>query len=446
MSVAQTAAALVSRNIANAQTPGYAREVLPIATALGGLGVTSGPPTAMRAVLLEKALQAANGRVGYHEGQVPHLTLAEEAVNDLDGIGLGPSLEDFRTAIAALAANPSGETERRSLMTQARSLGAAFSSTRRQLDDAGDGVARDAVAVSNQVSNIATQIAMLDQRIRSARAGEEVNSYLSQRSALVSTLSGLVDVEVRTGPDGTLAVSTAGGRSLVEGGIANRMIVEISGPPARSLAIRFERSDGTKLEAIAGSEFGGKLGGLLAAHEATIMPALQDLDALAFDFMNTFNAAHAAGFDVTGAPGGDFFTAPTSVEGAASHFELASGLTPDGIAGALDPSLGPGDNSNLLLLADIAGDAGALSSGASVPATWRGISTSVSQALANATSGGEFELASKDQLENLLAAENGVSIDEEMFNLTQAQTALEASSKVIGAAQLMTDTVLSLVG
>ena len=81
-----------------------------------------------------------------------------------------------------------------------------------------------------------------------------------------------------------------------------------------------------------------------------------------------------------------------------------------------------------------------------MPATWRQISTSVSRALSSAKTSAAFETASKEQLENLLASETGVSIDEEMFNLTQAQAALEASSNVIAVAQQMTDTVLSLVG
>jgi hypothetical protein len=38
MMVSQAQAALVSRNIANAQTPGYVHEILPISAALGGLG------------------------------------------------------------------------------------------------------------------------------------------------------------------------------------------------------------------------------------------------------------------------------------------------------------------------------------------------------------------------------------------------------------------------
>lgn|GEM_PF-1754986 len=445
ITVAQTAASLVARNLANQQTPGYAREILPIAAALGGLGVSAGASVGMRATLLERALQTATGRTSFHESQVNHLTLAETAVNDLDGVGLGSDIEDFRTAIAALAANPSGTSEREQMLSTGRSLGASFASTRSQLDASASNVRSEAVSVAGQVSDLASQIARIDQRVRSARPGEERNTYVTQRAALVGTLSSLVDVDVRTNDDGTIRVSTAGGRTLVEGGSASRMVVESAGSPTQELTVSFER-DGVKLAAMAGSQVGGALGGLIAAHEDTLMPAVQQLDALAFDFVNTFNATHAAGFTATGAPGGAFFATPTSTAGAAASVALASLLKAGDIAGASDPSAGVGDNSNLLILADIAGQGGTLASGTSLPASWRGISTLVSRALVNAQDGAEFEASSRDQLQNLLASETGVSIDEEMFNLTLAQTALEASSKVIAAAQQMTDTVLSLVG
>lgn len=446
MSVSQTAAGLVSRNIANAQTPGYAREILPIAAALGGLAVTSGPPVAMRAALLERALQGANGRVGYHESQSRHLSIAEAALNDLDGTGLGARLDDFREALSSLSANPSGTAERSTLLSQANTLGASFASTRRQLDQAASGTRDEAVATTAKVNSLAAEIAQIDQRIKSARPGEEINTYLARRSALVGTLSGLVDVDVRQRTDGTLHVSTAGGRSLVEGGEASKMVVEIGQPPARALTVSFERPDGSRLAAISGSELGGELGGLVKAHDETLAPALEKLDKLAFDLMNAFNAQHANGFTPSGAQGGDFFTPPATADGAASRMTLVAGIQPGDVAASTNAASGAGDNTNVLALYGLLTETGALPDGSSVNDFWRGIGSDVSHAQADAKAGAAFETGSRDQIENLLASETGVSIDEEMFQLTQAQTALEASTRVISEAQKMTDTVLSLVG
>lgn len=436
MSIAQSAAALVSRNIANAQTPYYAREILPLSEALGGLAVMAGPPQALRATLLEHALQGATGRTAYFDAQLPHLSLAEAAVNDLDGVGLGKRLDDFRAALAALSANPSGQSERRALIATGEALGAAFASTRRQLDGVAVDIEHDARATAEEINTLTAQIAALDQRIRAARAGDEANTYRSQRAALLGTLAGLTDIDVRLNADGSTTVSTAGGRALVEGGQATRVVVEAMAPPARGIEIAFERPDGARLEAIAGAELGGKLGGLMHAHEHTVVAAVDALDQLAFDFVSTFNATHAGGFTADGTPAGAFFTAPTAVAGAAAAVALSAGLTADEIGAALDPALAPGDNGNLLRMIEVARDDGA----------WRSLSREVSQAVAGVEAAGDFERESRTQLENLFASATGVSIDEEMFALTQAQAALEASSRVIGEAQRMTDTVLGLVG
>lgn len=445
MGVAQSAAALISRNIANAQTPGYAREILPLSVGLGGLGVLAGPPEAMRSALLERAVQGALGRTGFYESQVSHLSIAEQAVNDLDGGGIGPSLEAFQSALSALSANPSSADQRQALMNAARDLGSAFSSTRSQLDLTARGVRDDALSTADKINSLTSQIAQIDQRMRGARPGEERNTYATQRAALVEQVASLIDVDVRSNNDGTISLTTAGGRALVNGGVANKVVVSQDAPPKSALAVSFEAPDGTKLPAVS-NDFGGRLGGLVSMHNDTVMPAVENLDRLAYDFTTSFNSIHQAGFRADGSAGGDFFDAPLSVEGAAARVGLATGFTANDIAAGLDPSMGAGDNGNLELLMQAAGESGQLAGGLSVPATWRQISTSVSRALSSAKTSAAFETASKEQLENLLASETGVSIDEEMFNLTQAQAALEASSNVIAVAQQMTDTVLSLVG
>ncbi len=442
MMVSQAQAALVSRNIANAQTPGYVHEILPISAALGGLGAWTGPATEMRDTLLERALATANGRVGYHESQVRHLTLMEEAVNDLDGVGLGVAIESFQRALAPLQANPSGDSERASLLSSARALGTAFDTTRGQIVDSGARMREEAKTLVGRVNSLAAEIAAIDTRIVAARAGEEANSLAARRSALVHDLSSLVSVDVIPRPDGTLRIAV-GGRGLVEGGKAAELILSIDGPPPRTINVDVKKADGSVVGTM--DAVGGELGGLVTGHNDKVTPALDDLDQLAFDFMNSFNAAHEAGFGLDQQNGRPFFAPPADVTGAASSVSLAPGLTASQIAAASDPTLVPGDNSNLALFADILGGGPTVPDENSVLRLWQTLSGDVSQSLAEARSSATLEGDSRDQLSNLLASKHGVSIEEEMLRMSQAQTALEASNTVIREAQKMTDTVLAMV-
>jgi len=68
--------------------------------------------------------------------------------------------------------------------------------------------------------------------------------------------------------------------------------------------------------------------------------------------------------------------------------------------------------------------------------------TSSSQAQALAAHDG----AMASNLQTLRDATSGVSIDEEMVNLTKAQKAYEAVAKVISTANQMLDTLMSIAG
>src|SRR6185312_3402808 len=55
---------------------------------------------------------------------------------------------------------------------------------------------------------------------------------------------------------------------------------------------------------------GSQLGGTLQVRDQVIPQVLSQLDTLASQFANSFNAKHQAGFDASGNPGGNFFTPP----------------------------------------------------------------------------------------------------------------------------------------
>lgn len=445
LTVSQAQAALVARNLANASTPGYAHEILPAYPQIGANGVTSGDPIAMRSFIVERSLAAATGRSNYYQSQLGHLAAAEAATSELDGVGLGKSFADFQSALSLASANPGGAIERQQVLAAAAALGDSFSVAHTQLDQAASGAKGQAEVVATHVNQLSSQIAGLNARIRAARPGEELNGLMTMRADLVHQLSAFVGVNVLQRPDGTIQLSTSGGRTIVEDAHAATLAVMAGGPPPR-LIVSFVKEDGTRLPAT--GSLGGQLGGIVDSYDSVLAPAKTRLDEMAFSFMSTFNDAHKAGFDLDGNAGGDFFELPADADGASAAVRLSANITghPERIAAAADASLVPGDNQNLTALIGLVGDAPVLADGSSLRAAWSAVGDNVSNSLVQARAGVDLEQGSLDQLTNLLASEEGVNADEEFAKLSQATTALEAATRVIQVVQTMNDTVIAMMG
>ena len=445
LNAGQTVVANASRNIANVNTPGYAHEIVPLSAQYGGLGVLAGTPVAIRSALLERSLATTQGRLGFHQSQLTHLSAAEQATNDLDGIGIGPSLRDFEQALSAASANPSSLNERTQVLQSANLLGSTFASTRTQLVEARDGAAATAQAVATSVNAITSEIAALNGRIRSARPGDESNSLISRRSDLISQLSGMVGIDVLSRGDGTVHISTTGGRPLVESTFPTAIQVVVAQPPQQQMSFSFVRSDGQVLEGK--TALGGELGGLMESYNESLAPAVKRLDEIAYHMMEAFNIQHQSGYNLNGGTGFSFFELPASVDGAAGLMNLSNDVAghPENVAGALDPTGVPGDNANFQLLTDLFAQSGVLPDGSSVNLAWEKLGSDVTTAYLRATSGATLEQSSVDQLQNLLASETGVSIDEELQRIAAANTAIDAASTVIQSVQEMTTTILNLV-
>ncbi|PKN54049.1 MAG: flagellar hook-associated protein FlgK [Deltaproteobacteria bacterium HGW-Deltaproteobacteria-14] len=442
----QTLVASASRNIANANTPGYARETVPLSAQLGGLGVVTGFPVASRNALLEQGVVATAARLGFYQSQSNQLQSLEIAFNDLDGTGLGISMRGFEAAMSAVAANPASMADRGQALQSALSLATTFASTRDTVSRTASDAHEQASAVAQEINSLAQQVAQLNGRIRSARPGEERNSLISQRAAVIDAMSGSIGVDTVARSDGTVSLVTASGRALVESTFPATIAVTLSAPPASTVAVSFAQADGSY--AASNAPLGGELGGLVEFHNEVAAPALERIDELAYSFMDAFNQAHRAGFNLNGGTGYDFFELPTTVTGAASGMALSRDVDghPENIGAAADASGVPGDNTNALVLKGILGQEGVLADGSSVIGAYETLGASVSNTLVRAQSGASLEQGSLDQLQNLLASESGVSIDEELIRVTQANAALSASNTILQQLQSMTDTILNMVG
>lgn len=169
---------------------------------------------------------------------------------------------------------------------------------------------------------------------------------------------------------------------------------------------------------------------------------------MASKLVTAVNTQHALGYGTDGTTGNNFF-APAGT--AAASIALSGTLTVAKVAAALPTATDPaptssGNNGNALKLADIQKTSLAFTTG---NATFSGYYSALvgkvgtdTQGAQNTASQGEAFLK---QLNNLRESNAGVSLDEELTNLTKYQQAFQGSAKVINVATEMLDTVLGLV-
>lgn len=312
-----------SNNIANVNTPGYARERVPLQT-----GVTAGKISGVRAMeavrVADRFLEATVYRRAGDWGQ------AEAVANSLDRLqamlgapgdssGLPARLDAIGAAAVAMTGAAGSEPTVRGFVG---SVGQALSALQ-TLD--GD-VASLRVDAEREVSYTVETINTLLKRIdslndtvaRQAAGGKASNGAIDQRMSAVEELSGLVRIEVREGKDGRLTIDTAGGATLLD-----RRLRLLDYPPSEgavqplypAVKLRFATADGSlgaeTGETLDSSAAGGRLGGLIDLRDRRLPAFADEIGSLFGGLAESLNAVSNAG---TAVP------APARLEGALTGF------------------------------------------------------------------------------------------------------------------------------
>jgi len=272
-------------------------------------------------------------------------------------------------------------------------------------------------------------VADVNQAIVDAGSMYTPNQLLDRRDLLLDSLASIVGASSVIADDGTVQVTLAG-TTLV-----NRTVVT---PVTLRPDLQLDVS-GTALPA--GGEIGGYQRFLIDD-----LPALRsNLDAFAQDLATTLNAQHAAGWVNPTTHGGALLT---YTAGDAARTLTSAVTDPSDLAVSSDP--GPpfpafnGANAqalaNLRTALSAAGgtdtldgraQALAIDLGAKVAAAGRRVDTA--NALASAAN------TARD-------AQHGVSLDEELMELTQAQHAYEAAARLISIVDEAMDTLINRTG
>jgi flagellar hook-associated protein 1 FlgK len=438
---------VVGQNIANVNTPGYARRVadlgaVPAVEPLSaGSGVEILGVRSLRDMLIARRLWAEVPREQREQASADALGVVEVALGT-PGSSIDQRLNDFFDAFAGLADAPTSATARQEVILQAGALASSFRDLTARLDASvrdTDNRVRDGV---RQVNELTSRIASLNAAFATVPPNSsEALNLRDQMTQALEQLSGLVAANAAQRSDGGYDVELAGGGTLVVGteayalGVSNR---------ADSGLAELTLGDAV----VTGTVTSGQIGGLLYVRDQALPAYQARLDGLAHSVAERVNATHRQGYDANGAPGEEVFVLPAGQAGAARTIAVADALNAPG-GEALIAASGAGaagDNQNARALAALR-DGRFLDGGtATFVDAWSQLVYRVGQDTASARNGAATHGEVAAQIRNLQDGVSGVSLDEEAADMMRFQRAYEANARFFRAIDDTLDIMMKAFG
>jgi flagellar hook-associated protein 1 FlgK len=420
----------IGDNIANAQTPGYARRRLDMMESVSGndslfyRGAVNPSGVEIRGVnrsvdawLIDDS-RISSGDSERAATKLGWLGKVEGALSD-EANGIKTGLTKLFTTADQLTADPSNTTLRSQFLQAADDVASGFRTAADQLDRMGDGIEGAAASTVDQFNANLTALEQINIGLRKARPGSTNEaSLLDERDRLLDKLSSQAGVSATFENNGSVTLRASGsGDLLVGGGAVNPIAVTAA-------------ADGRLSYSVGGALLAISTGSLAGLSEAANHVADQraGLDTMATSFAAQLNAAHQAGTDANGNPGAALFT------GTSAANLTATALAPAQVAAAN----ASGGNGNMLAF-------GAIRGANDPEARWSGHLATQAQTTASARA---QDAAAATRADASAAARDGVSevdLDKEAAELLRFQQAYQAAARTIQVARETMQTLLSSI-
>lgn len=431
-----------AQNTANASTPGYSREVVNLspvgyglAGAVGqmGMGVMVDGIQRQRNFFLDLQYWSQNAAAGQYQTQQQALDEVQASLAEPGSSGLSAALSQFWAAWQTLSASPESMAARQSLIQTSQALTAQFNRLAGDLTSERQNLDVQVRAQVSQINQLAQQIGALNGQIQQAAAGAQPpNNLLDRRDELVNQLSQLVPLQVSSLPNGTDTIAI-GGTDLVQGNLVQTIDVSSNAANNGFASLTWSQTQG----AVAPS--GGSLGALLDLRDHVLPGYQSQLDQVAATLVSQVNGQHAKGLTLSNTSGGPFFD-PTGTT--AATIQVDPGLTPDQVAAALPPGSPPGDGANAQAIADLQQQP--VLSGATIGQAYAGFVSQVGADDQQATQAATNQQQMLQAVEQQRQSVSGVSLDQEMTTMVQAQHAYQAAAETINIINSMLGTLVQL--
>ncbi len=443
----QEALNVTGHNIANANTPGYTRQRVvletsaPITTRAGqvGCGVKVREIERVYDQYLTRQINDENETLGRWEAEKGGLERVEAVLNEAPGYGLSQAMSEFWGAWQDLSNNPSGQTERQMLAGAGENLADNFQRIYNDLSQLQTEMNTYVTQTVEEINFKAGQITDINQKIVTIEAGGgNANDCRDERDVFIKELAKMIDLTAAEQNDGMVTITLGDGGKLVEGAASFGLTTLTNASGFDDVAWASDPAT-----SINSSISDGKLKGYLEVRDEEISSYVDKLEALAGTIKDAVNARHTTGFGLDGATGNDFFSGAL----ADNDFGLSTTVLNDTntIAAASAASGVPGDGSNAISMAELQYSLTMSGNTATFDDYYNSLVSTVGTDVQQATSRYEHQDAMVSYLDNYRESISGVSLDEEMINMLQFETAYEAAAKVINSVDRMIETLMSIV-
>ena len=440
LQAAQRGLELSGQNISNVNTAGYSRQRLD-QVAAGGSGVPAmwSQSTAfgdgvlvrgterIRDEFLEARAQQVRGSASSLTSAAATLRSVEVIFGEPGDTGLQAQMASFWSSWSDVANDPTSTPPRTQLLEEATQLAASFGRASQQLGQEWSGTREALTATVSEVNRTASDVARLNDAIRSAKvSGASTSELADQRDQLVLQLGESIGAVGRLNDDGTVTV-TVGGSQLVSGTRTSELRVDGPTLPGRTAPVTVAwAGSGTPATVT-----GGEVQGLATALNTTIPGYVASLDSVVAKLAGTVNAQQAAGYDRAGGTGAALFSGTTAATLAVSL------TTTDGIAASTSPPPAyDGDNASAM--------AGHLADPAGADASYRSLIVELGVQSQSASRQADVQGVMLRQVDSARLGVSSVSLDEEMTNLMSYQHAYEAAARFVSVIDSTMDSLMNM--
>ena len=299
-----TALNVVSNNVANLNTPNYARRVVD-QEALSAGGTLAGVDVAdvQRVVdqfLTQETLQASASSAQYDAQSTPYSQLNGILGKPGDGAALTSQLDNVFTALGQASLAPTASASQLGIVNAAQNFASTVSTLSTSIGALQNQVDQQVASSISPANNLMKQIYDLNNQIQTASAaGDTASALLDQRDTAINNLSQIMGIRTVQQPNGTVVVMTQDGVNLVGDSYAQLSYAGggVNGTYGQITMQQINPSSGLPIgpnQALDPHLSGGSLKGMIDMRDQTLGQLQQELGTFAQQTALSFNAQHNA--------------------------------------------------------------------------------------------------------------------------------------------------------